>query len=114
MAQVEKERSATPGSRGRQLIAILHADMVGYSRLMGEDDIGTVRRIKMLRRALLKPAIREFSGTLVDSAGDAMLILFDSIEGAVRCAIRIQQMVPFYDQAHSTKDAIRFRIGINI
>jgi class 3 adenylate cyclase len=100
--------------RGRKLIAVVYADMVGYSRLIGLDDAGTLRRLRTLRRALIDPAIREHGGTIVDSAGDSLLTIFDSIDGAVRCAVKIQQQVPVYDGDQPADRAIRFRIGINI
>jgi class 3 adenylate cyclase len=100
-------------SRGRKLIAVVHADMVGYSRLIGLDDAGTLNRLRTLRRALILPAIREYGGDVVQTAGDSLLILFDSIEGAVRCTVKIQQEIPSYDDQPPDR-AIRFRIGINI
>src|SRR5215510_8007680 len=84
-------------ARGRKLTAVVYADMVGYSRLIGLDDAGTVRRLRTLRRALIDPAIREHAGTIIDSAGDSLLITFDSIDGAVRCAAKVQEQVPVYD-----------------
>jgi adenylate cyclase len=101
-------------SGGRKLIAIVHADMVGYSRLIGLDDIGTLTRLQTLRRTLIDPAIAEHGGRVVQTAGDSLLIVFDSIEGAVRCAIAIQQQVPEHDRDQPADRAIRFRIGINI
>jgi adenylate cyclase len=101
-------------SSGRKLIAIVHADMVGYSRLIGLDDIGTLSRLQTLRRTLIDPAVVEHGGWVVQTAGDSLLIVFDSIEGAVRCAVAIQQQVPEYDRDQPADRAIRFRIGINI
>ena len=99
---------------GRKLIAIVHTDMVGYSRLIGLDDIGTLSRLQTLRRTLIDPVIAEHGGRVVQTAGDSLLIVFDSIEGAVRCAVAIQQQVPDYDRDQPADRAIRFRIGINI
>jgi TolB-like protein/class 3 adenylate cyclase/tetratricopeptide (TPR) repeat protein len=99
---------------GRRLIAIVYADMVGYSRLIGLDDAGTLRRLRTLRRALIDPAIREFGGRLVQTGGDSLLIAFDSIDGAVRCAVKVQQQVPVYDGDQPPDRRIRFRVGINI
>jgi class 3 adenylate cyclase len=56
---------------GRRLIAIVYADMVGYSRLIGLDDAGTLRRLRTLRRALIDPAIREHGGKVVQTGGDS-------------------------------------------
>jgi len=99
---------------GRRLIAIVYADMVGYSRLIGLDDAGTLRRLRTLRRALIDPAIRECGGRVVQTGGDSLLIAFDSIDGAVRCAVKVQQQVPVYDGDQDPDRRIRFRIGINI
>ena len=99
---------------GRKLIAVVYADMVGYSRLIGLDDAGTLRRLRTLRRALIDPAIREHGGRVAQTGGDSLLVAFDSIDGAVRCAVKIQQQVPVYDGDQPPDRRIRFRIGINI
>jgi adenylate cyclase len=99
---------------GRKLIAVVYADMVGYSRLIGLDDAGTLHRLRTLRRALIDPAIREHGGRVVQTGGDSLLVAFDSIDGAVRCAVRVQQQVPVYDGDQPPDRRIRFRIGINI
>lgn len=99
---------------GRKLIAVVYADMVGYSRLIGLDDTGTLARLQTLRRTLIDPAISEHGGRIVQTAGDSLLIVFDSIDGAVRCAIKMQQQVPNYDGDVPPDRAIRFRVGINI
>jgi adenylate cyclase len=99
---------------GRRLIAVVYADMVGYSRLISLDDAGTLRRLRTLRRALIDPAIREYGGKVVQTGGDSLLIAFDSIDGAVRCAVKVQQQVPVYDGDQPPDRRIRFRIGIEI
>src|ERR1700760_3725643 len=96
----------------RKLVAILYADMVGYSHLIGLDDQGTLDRLRALRRDVIDPAIAEHGGRLVQTGGDSLLIVFDSIDGAVRCALAVQQQVPIRDADHPTDRAIRFRIGI--
>jgi class 3 adenylate cyclase len=68
----------------RRLTALVHMDMVGYSKPMSLDDVGTLRRLQSLRRDLIDPAIEEHSGRLVNTRGDSLLIAFDSIEGAVQ------------------------------
>ena len=98
---------------GRKLIAVVYADMVGYSRLIGLDDIGTLDRLRTLRRTVLDPAINEHGGRIVNTGGDSLLIVFDSIDGAVRCAIKVQQQVPAYDGDQLPDRTIRFRVGIN-
>jgi len=110
---VESSPSAKPPER-RKLIAVVYADMVGYSRLIGLDDAGTLARLKALRANLIDPAIEEHGGRIVQTRGDSLLIAFDSINGAVRCAIEVQRQVPIHDGDQPPEKAIRFRIGINI
>jgi len=98
----------------RKLVAVMYADMVGYSRLIGLDDQGTLNRIRALRGKLIDPAIEEHGGKVVQTGGDSLLIVFDSIEGAVRCAVKVQQKVPEHDGDQPQDQAIRFRVGINI
>ena len=98
----------------RKLVAVVYADMVGYSRLIGLDDVGTLERLRRLRRELIDPAIAEHGGRIVQTGGDSLLIVFDSIEGAVRCTMKVQQQVPILDGDQPSDRAIRFRVGINI
>ena len=72
----------------RKLVAILYADMVGYSRLIGLDDAGTLHRLKKLRQDLIDPAIEEHAGGIVQTGGDSLLIVFDSIDGTVPCGLK--------------------------
>ena len=98
----------------RKLVAIVYADMVGYSRLIGLDDTGTLQRLRALRATLIDPAIDEHGGRIIQTGGDSLLIVFDSIDGAVRCAVKVQQEVPIHDADQPPDRAIRFRVGINI
>jgi adenylate cyclase len=98
----------------RKLIVVLHADVVGYSRLIGLDDIGTLDRMRRLRREVIDPAIDAYGGRVVNTSGDGLLVVFDSVDGAVRCALRVQQQVPVVDREVASDRAIRFRIGINV
>ena len=93
---------------------MVHADVAGYSRLIGMNDAGTVRRLRTLRRALIDPAIRAFHGRIVNTAGDSMMIMFDSVDAALQCALRVQQQVPVLDGDQPPERRIRFRIGINL
>ena len=99
---------------GRKLIAVAHIDMVGYSRLIGLDDAGTLARLRRLRRDLIDPAVSEHGGLIYQTAGDSFLVVFDSIDGAVRCAMKVQREMPTYDGDEALDRRIRFRIGINI
>ena len=85
----------SPG--GRKLIAVVYADVVGYSRLIGLDDLGTLERLRALRTGLIDPAIDEYGGKIVQTGGDELLIVFDSIDGAVQCAVKVQRQAPDYD-----------------
>ena len=98
----------------RKLVAVVYADMVGYSRLIGADDVGTLARLQALRSGVFDPAIAEHDGRIVQTGGDSLLIVFDSIEGAVRCSVKVQRQVPDHDEGYAPDSAIRFRIGIDI
>ena len=98
----------------RKLIVVMYADMVGYSRLIGLDDAGTLQRLRTLRREVIDPAIEEHAGHIVQTGGDSLLVVFDSIDGAVRCGVQVQQQVPIRDGDQPPERAIRFRVGINI
>ena len=115
MSRQDSTIRATPAGRDRRkLVAVLYADMVGYSRLIGLDDQGTLNRLRALRHNLIDPAIAEHGGKVVQTGGDSLLIVFDSIDGAVRCAVKVQQQIPIHDGDQPPDRAIRFRIGINI
>jgi TolB-like protein/Flp pilus assembly protein TadD len=97
----------------RRLAAILSTDVVGYSRLMSLDEVGTLSRLTALRRDLIDPAIAAHSGRIVKLMGDGALVEFASAVDAVTCAIEIQrQLLERY--AGGEADPIRFRIGINV
>ena len=98
----------------RRLAAILSADVVGYSRLMGTDEAGTLSRLNALRRELIDPAIAAHSGRVVKLIGDGALVEFASAVDAVTCAVEIQKQLRERDAVGSKADPIRFRIGINV
>src|SRR5215467_10921161 len=81
-----------PASGKRKLAAILHADVVGFSRLMGEDEAGTHRTLGELRRAV-DPLIAAYRGRIVGTAGDSVLADFSSVVDALSCAVEMQQAV---------------------
>jgi adenylate cyclase len=78
----------------RRLTAILAADVVGYSRLMGEDEEGTLAALKAIRRELTDPRIVEHRGRIVKTTGDGLLVEFASVVDAVRCAVDVQRGWP--------------------
>jgi class 3 adenylate cyclase len=98
----------------RRLTAILAADVVGYSRLMGEDEVGTLARLKACRRELVDPAIEEFNGRIVKLMGDGALVEFASVVDAVKCAAAIQRRMAGHDQGAPEEQRIQFRLGVNL
>ena len=75
----------------RRLAAILAADIVGYSRLMGADEIGTLRALKAVRKDLIDPVIAAHGGRIVKTTGDGLLVDFASVVDAVACAVTVQR-----------------------
>jgi adenylate cyclase len=98
----------------RRLAAILAADVVGYSRLMGGDEEGTLNALKALRLSLVDPKIAEHRGRIVKTTGDGVLVEFASTVDAVRCAISIQRSMPAHNADLPVDKKIEFRIGINV
>jgi adenylate cyclase len=96
----------------RRLAAILSADVVGYSRLMGNDEAGTLSRLNALRRDLIDPTIAAHSGRIVKLIGDGTLVEFASAVDAVTCAIEIHRRLG--ERADDDAEPIQFRIGINV
>jgi len=94
----------------RRLSAILAADVVGYSRLMGEDETGTLSALTRLRKDLLEPLIAAHKGRVVKLMGDGFLVEFPSVVDAVNCAIAWQKGVASGDSAQP----LQFRIGVNL
>jgi adenylate cyclase len=98
----------------RRLAAILAGDVVGYSRLMGVDEVGTLRALKAIRRELADPAIAAHHGRVVKTTGDGILVEFASVVDAVACAVAIQEGMVARNIGVPEDKRIVFRIGINI
>jgi len=98
----------------RRLAAILAADVAGYSRLMGADEEGTHRQLKVHRKELIDPKITEHRGRIVKSTGDGILVEFVSVVDAVRCAVDIQRGMVERNAEIPTESRIELRIGINV
>ncbi len=98
----------------RRLTAILAADVVGYSRLMGANEVGTLTNLKSHRAELIDPTIAEHQGRIVKLTGDGMLIEFPSVVNAVECAAEIQREMPVRNASVMEDRRIEFRIGINL
>jgi len=97
----------------RKLTAILSADAVGYSRLMGEDEEATVRTVTAYRE-MMSTLIQKHQGRVVDSPGDNLLAEFASVVDAVRCAVEIQEELRARNAALPEDRKMEFRIGINL
>lgn len=91
----------------RRLAAILAADVVGYSRLMGEDESATLAALRNLRTQVFGPTVASYNGAIVKSMGDGWLVAFNSAADAVNCAIEIQETL-------SDQQTIELRTGIHV
>jgi adenylate cyclase len=98
----------------RRLAAILAADVVGYSRMMGEDEAGTLTALKACRKELIDPAIDAHHGRTVKLMGDGALVEFASVVDAVECAIDIQRNMAKRSVEVPEDRRIQLRIGINV
>ncbi|ANM04702.1 adenylate cyclase family 3 protein [Rhizobium phaseoli] len=98
----------------RKLLAILAADMVGYSKAMEADEAGTIERLKAIRAELINPAISERHGTVIKLMGDGALVAFDSVVDAVACAAAFQKSVAARNANLPDFERIVFRVGINL
>jgi len=94
----------------RRLAAVLFADVVGYSRLMAEDEVGTLAALNHCRETKFNPAVARHNGRIVKLMGDGMLVEFGSVVDAVDCAIAIQKAVA----GSGSRTALNFRMGVNL
>src|SRR5256714_14982100 len=98
----------------RRLAAIFAGDIAGYSRLMGADEEGTLRQLKVHRKELIDRKITEHRGRIVKTTGDGMLVEFVSVVDAVRCAVDVQRSMAERNNNEPAETCIQFRIGINV
>ena len=98
----------------RRLAAIVAADVVGYSRLMEVDEAGTVARLKTVQLELIDPAIAKCKGRLIKTMGDGMLIEFQSVTEALRCAVDFQERMARRNRDMPASRALLYRIGVNL
>ncbi len=98
----------------RRLAAILAADVAGYSRLMGTDEIGTLTALKAHRRERIDPTIARHNGRIFNTTGDGLLVEFASVVDAVGCAVAIQRAMLAFNAGLHTERQIVLRIGINV
>ena len=97
----------------RKLSAILSADVEGYSRLMGEDDVGTIERLKAYRD-VISELVKAYQGRVVDSPGDNLLAEFGSAVDAAECAVKIQKEMETRNAGLPQERKMQFRVGINL
>src|SRR5450755_2974307 len=98
----------------RRLAAIVSADVVGYSLLMGRDDSATLAGLKGHRRELIDLKIAEHDGRIVKTTGDGLLLEFPSVVDAVRCAVDVQRGMAERNAGIAPDQRLEFRIGINV
>lgn len=98
----------------RRLAAILALDVVGFSRLMGTDEVGTLNRLKKLHKNLIKPSIVNHGGRIVKLMGDGLLAEFASVVQSVECAAGIQQSMLGFETESSEQQSIKLRVGVNL
>ena len=98
----------------RQVLAILAADVVGYSRQMEADEAGTIARLRAVRAETVDPLIAWHRGRLVKLTGDGALVAFESVVNAVRCAVEIQRSLAARNSGLPGAERLVLRIGVNL
>src|SRR5215469_11353048 len=104
---------AHPGRVGRRLAAIVAADVAGYSRLMGIDEVGTARTLRE-HLTVTEALVAKHGGRLVKTTGDAVLLEFTSVVDAVECAVAVQAVMAQRNEGIPQDRRMLFRIGINL
>src|SRR5579872_6670589 len=97
----------------RKLAAILAADVVGYSRMMGEDEVGTAEAVRE-RREAAQPIIAAHGGRVFKTMGDGIFVEFASVVAAVECALAIQKMMAASNEVAAEAKRLLYRIGVHI
>ncbi len=113
MSTEEHAATTSPARIERKLAAILSADVKGYSRLMGEDEVATIRTLTTYRE-VMSTFIRQYRGRVVDSPGDNLLAEFASVVDAVQCAVETQRELKARNAELPAERKMEFRIGINL
>src|SRR5215469_13261109 len=101
-------------SQTRRLAAILAADVAGYSRLIGDDEEGTLNRLRAIRAEVADPSIAQYRGRIVKTTGDGLLVEFASVVDALRCAAEIQNRMTERNAEIAAEKRVEFRMGINV
>src|SRR6516162_8048541 len=97
----------------RKLAAILAADVVGYSRMMGEDEVGAATLVRE-RREAVQPIIAAHGGRLFKTMGDGMFIEFPSVVAAVECALAMQRQMAIGNEGVAEAKRVLYRIGVHL
>ena len=103
-----------PSQVDRRLSAILAADVVGYSRLMGNDEEGTLEVLKKIRAEIIDPEIGKNHGRIVKTSGDGMLVEFPSVVDALRCAVEVQREIAKRNEEAPEARRLQLRMGVNM
>jgi len=111
---VERSDTMAEARAHRRLAAILAADVVGYSRLIGLDEAGTLLALREAWATRFNPSVAEFQGRIVKMLGDGALVEFSSAVDAVECAVAIQGAMAEYNSLQPEREPIEFRIGVNL
>ena len=98
----------------RRLTTILAADVVGYSRMMGEDEAGTLAALKHRRREVLTPLVTQHGGRIFKLMGDGVLVEFPSVVNAVQCAVEVQKAMEAANAGQPANRQVVLRIGVNL
>jgi class 3 adenylate cyclase/TolB-like protein/Tfp pilus assembly protein PilF len=112
--QVSREAEVPSPKAERRLAAIVAADVVDYSRLMGEDETQTLEALKAHRRELIDPLVADHNGHIVKTTGDGLLLEFPSAVEAVTCAVEVQRAMAERNRDVTPERRISLRVGINI
>src|SRR5262245_45559794 len=108
-----RRKMETP-SVERRLAAILAADVVGYSRLMEVDEVESRAQLKTVRLELVDPALAKCKGRIIKTTGDGMLVEFQSVTEALRCAVDFQERMAQRNRDMPASRILLYRIGINL
>lgn len=99
---------------GVRLAAVVHLDMVDYSRLMGLDEAGTLARLRDALDGVLRPLVEHVGGRVANTAGDSVLLTFAGVAAAVRCALAFQRATADRAAGQAAGEAVRFGIGVTV
>ena len=113
MSTEDHPPTTAPATVNRRLAAIFSADVKGYSRLMGEDEVATIRTLTSYR-AVVSTLVHNHRGRVVDSPGDSLLAEFASVVEALECAVEVQQELKIRNVDLPPARRMEFRIGVNL